>query len=127
MPYDDTYKGKGSLFVNEDCSGKQPHLRGFVEITKPQIDKLIEMAKAGVEVKLQIAAWRKTAASGAKYMFLSTEAFLKDEVEQSTDGWGEDSEGKEDTGWGATAPPLTDVPDTTAAVVDDGFGDDIPF
>lgn len=127
MAYDDTYKGKGSLFVNEDAQGKQPHLRGFVEITKPQIDKLIEMTKAGVEVKLQIAAWRKTAASGAKYMFLSTEAYLKDETEQSTDGWGEDEEGKENTGWGTAAPPLTDVPDTVAATTD-GFEDqDIPF
>jgi hypothetical protein len=123
MAYDDTYKGKGSLFVNEDCQGKQPHLRGFVEVTKAQIDKLIEMTKAGVEVKLQIAAWRKTAASGAKYMFLSTEAYLKDASDESTDGW-KSTDGKEDHGWGESAPPLTDPP---ATVAEDFTEDDIPF
>ena len=125
MAYDESLKSKGAIFVNEDCTGKQPHLRGHIDVTKEQIDKLIEMAKAGGEVRLQVAAWRKTAASGAKYMFLSTEAYMKEDA--GTDGW-QDEDGKEDNGgWGETAPPLTDAPAAVTPPVNDGFEDDIPF
>jgi hypothetical protein len=121
MSYEEQAKSKGSLFVEEDKEGKQPDFKGYVEVTREQIDKLIEMTKLeDTDCKLQIAAWKKTSQAGTRYLFLSTEAYVKED--KGEDGWKETN--KED-GWGDSAPPLTDPP---AAPAGDGFeDDDIPF
>lgn len=79
--YPDKYpKGSGALFTNSDkTSENHPDFRGNIELTGDQIRKLIEMAKAGLEPKLQVAGWwRQAKQSGQTYMSLSTEAYMKD-------------------------------------------------
>lgn len=73
-------KGKGAFFTNTDKkSENHPDFRGNIEVSGEQIRKLIEMGKAGLEPKLQISGWwRQAASSGATYMSIQTEAYMKD-------------------------------------------------
>jgi hypothetical protein len=72
-------KSHGALFVNNDKQQENhPDFRGNVEISNEQIHRLIEMSKAGMEVKIQLAGWwRQPASGGATYMSLRAEAYMK--------------------------------------------------
>ena len=73
-------KGHGALFINnEKKQPNHPDFRGNVELTTEQIRKLIEMAKAGLEPKLQLAGWNKVAKSGLQFISMETEAYMKAE------------------------------------------------
>jgi hypothetical protein len=113
-------KSKGSLFFNnERTADNQPFYRGHVLVTKAQVDQLIKMGQAGEEVKLQLAGWRKVAESGTKYIFLSTEAYRKEE--ESNDGWGDQGQQSQASGDGWEDDSQTQQ-DTSG-----GWDDDIPF
>jgi hypothetical protein len=73
-------KGSGALFANDKRqTDKHPELKGVIEVTNEQIHKLIEMSKAGLEPKLQVAAWwRNAKQTGAQYLSMSTEAYMPD-------------------------------------------------
>lgn len=77
-------KGSGALFTNTDKKQENhPDFRGNIEVSADQIRKLIEMAKAGMDVKLQVAGWWRVAkSSGATYMSMTTEAYMKDQEPQ---------------------------------------------
>lgn len=114
-------KSKGALFKNEDPQGNNaPQYRGHVEVTREQIDKLFEMGKAGLEPKLQLAVWVKTAQkTGQKYMFISAEAYMKPQANEWDEGHPQrgNRPAPQNSGWGApSAPP-----------VDNGPDDDVPF
>ena len=74
-------KSKGGLWVHNKTSEKQPDLKGHVEITRDVLRMLVNQAKAGEdEIKLQVAGWDRTAKSnGARYIYLTTEAYVPKE------------------------------------------------
>lgn len=75
--HNDALKSKGALFMNNDReNAQQPNFRGYILLTKPQIKKLIEMDKAGVDMKVQVAGWKKLSAANEKYIFMSTEIYI---------------------------------------------------
>lgn len=94
------YKGKGSLFINEEREGKEPHFRGFIEVTREQVQALQELLDRGVEEpKVQIGAFKMIAKkSKRKYLFLGTEIYIKDDdappkprrTEPEEDEWDDD-------------------------------------
>ena len=77
-------KGNGALFANADKQKENhPDFRGNIEVTGEQIRKLIEMSKAGLEVKLQVAGWwRQPKAGGNTFLSMVTEAYMKDQAPQ---------------------------------------------
>lgn len=75
-------KSDGALFPHNKTSEKQPDLRGKVAITRDQMIKLKEMAEAGIEPTLQIAAWNRKSNEGRPYVYLSAEAYMKEQQSQ---------------------------------------------
>lgn len=77
MPYP---KSEGVFFINNDKQiEKHPDYRGNIVVSPDQIRMLIEMSKAGLEPKLQIAGWNRTSKTDQYYMYISTEAYMKQE------------------------------------------------
>tara|TARA_R110000824_G_scaffold60623_3_gene161925 strand:- start:580 stop:903 length:324 start_codon:yes stop_codon:yes gene_type:complete len=74
-------KSKGGLWAHTKTSEKQPDVKGHVEIDRDTLRMLVDQAKAGLsEIKLQIAGWDRTAqSSGARYIYLTTEAYVPKE------------------------------------------------
>ena len=74
-------KTKGGLWQHNKTSDKQPDVKGHIEITRDVLRMLVNQAKAGVpEIKLQIAAWDRTAQSnGQRYQYLTAEAYVSKE------------------------------------------------
>jgi hypothetical protein len=85
-------KSDGRSFVvsEEDRkSDKYPNFKGWITITKDQIQMLIKMGKAGKEPKLQISEWdRKAQESGKPYRYIEAEAYFKEDAPK--DDWGDD-------------------------------------
>lgn len=72
-------KSDGAIFPNDKKTQQnQPDYRGHLVITGDQIRMIMAMAKAGLEPRLQIAAWHKTSNGGKQYMSLAAEAYAKD-------------------------------------------------
>ena len=80
-------KSDGALFPHKKTSEKQPDLRGKVAITRDQMIKLKEMAEAGLEPTLQVAAWNRKSSEGRPYVYISAEAYMKEQApkQQSVD------------------------------------------
>ena len=72
-------KSEGAMFANKKSNEKQPDFRGKVGITKDQIKMLIEMGKAGQDVVLQLAAWNRKSKAGQTYLYISAEAYMKED------------------------------------------------
>jgi hypothetical protein len=73
-------KSKGGAWINKErATDKHPHLKGHIVVTPEQIRKLIEMAKAGMEPRLQLAVWKSESDAGVKWLSIATEAYMKEE------------------------------------------------
>ncbi len=73
-------KANGALFKNRDKkSDNHPDVRGVLEVSEDQLRMLIAMAKAGVELKMQLAGWNRRAQSGQRYMRLESEAYMPEQ------------------------------------------------
>jgi hypothetical protein len=64
--------------VQDKKSDRHPDYTGNIEITGEQIKKLIEMNKAGFEVKLSLSAWNTKAKTGEgdPYISLDAQAYM---------------------------------------------------
>jgi len=115
-------KSEGAMFINaQKADERHPDFRGNVEITKEQIEKLIEMGRAGMEVKLQIGAWKRLSKAGKKYLYISAEAYMPDgEAPKKTGGWKKPEQTS--GGWG-DEPNKQESWDEPDPFMDD----DIPF
>ena len=81
MNYPQHPKGSGALFVNnERTQENHPHYRGNIVLTTEQINRVIEMINAGIEPKIQLAAWARKSAAGADYISIETEAYMKQQA-----------------------------------------------
>ena len=116
-------KSDGALFFNNEKQKEtHPDWRGRMKLTPEQIKTLIAMSKQGLEMELQLGAWKRTSKAGQDYIFLSSEAYVpKNQPQQD---WQQPA-AQANTGWGQSAPPL--VPAHPSAAPDDDFDDDIPF
>lgn len=103
-------KSDGAIFPNDKKTQQnQPDYRGHLVITGDQIRMIMAMAKAGLEPRLQIAAWHKTSNGGKQYMSLAAEAYARDITPPSA---------------GTTAPPPPPPPKADDMDFDT---DSIPF
>lgn len=111
-------KSEGVLFINTDREkDSHPNWRGHIVVTKEQVMQIRRMVEAGQEPRLQVAAWnRKAQGTGAKYLFLSTEAYMK-EPKRSSDGWDDDDD----------RPSRRSRPKPRPKADDEWEDDDIPF
>jgi len=152
----DTYpKGSGALFTNTDKQKENhPDFRGNIEVSAEQIRKLIEMSKAGLEVKLQVAGWwRQAKSSGTTYMSMVTEAYMKDQEPQQYPPMQQQGGYQQPQAGQIPQPPQSmapqpqqgyqpqqqpqqivpqqaapvQIPPQTVAATTDSFEDDIPF
>jgi hypothetical protein len=79
------YRSRGAIFPKQDKQGKQPDMTGYIEVTGDQMRRLVEMSKAGQEVKLQLSAWNETAKdTGRPFVSLSAQAYMKGNAPQSS-------------------------------------------
>lgn len=70
--------GQGALFENNRRQkDTHPNMRGELTLTKPLLKELVEMAKAGKEIKLSLSAWNKRAKSGTEYVSLAAQAYVE--------------------------------------------------
>jgi len=82
-------KSTGNLFVNDyKKTDKQPDYTGFLEITREQIQELVNIGKAGGEVKLKLGCWEYPSKRDANQirLFIVAEAGEREQQSQST-GW----------------------------------------
>jgi len=70
--------GQGALFENNRRQkDSHPNMRGELTLTKPLLKELVEMAKAGKDIKLSLSAWNKRAKSGTEYVSIAAQAFVE--------------------------------------------------
>jgi|TARA_R110001592_G_scaffold354250_1_gene653786 hypothetical protein len=97
---------KGNLWTNDGRTGKQPHFRGNLVITRAQAKHIMSHMKAGAsELKITVAAWQNQNDDGSAWFGLSAETLPSDDAPV------------------AAAPP----PPPPPPVADNDFEDDIPF
>jgi hypothetical protein len=72
-------KAEGAVFAHKKTGEKQPDFKGKLEVTREQIEMLIQMGKSGQEPKLQVAAWNRKSQAGQTYLYLKSEAYMKEE------------------------------------------------
>lgn len=76
--------GQGALFENtRRQKDSHPNMRGELTLTKPLLKELVEMAKAGKEIKLSLSAWNKRAKSGTEYVSIAAQAYVEFKKEDS--------------------------------------------
>jgi len=90
MPdYNREDRSTGALFKTKvRKTDKSPALRGELTLTKALLKELVEEAKAGRPVKLELSAWNNTSKSGNQYISLAAKKFVewkKDSSEVSED------------------------------------------
>jgi len=72
-------KSKGGVWKNkEKATDKHPDWKGHIEITGDQIRKLIEMAKARQEPRVQLSVWRSESEAGVKWLSIAAEVYMKE-------------------------------------------------
>jgi len=77
--------GQGALFENNRRQkDSHPNMRGELTLTKPLLKELVEMAKAGKDIKLSLSAWNKRAKSGTDYVSIAAQAFVEFKKDNDT-------------------------------------------
>ena len=64
----------GGLWSKPKTSAGQPDMKGSIEITKHQMQQLVQMGQLGKEPTLQIAAWSKQSPSGGTWLSIDAMA-----------------------------------------------------
>jgi hypothetical protein len=101
--------GQGALFENTRRNkDSQPNFRGDLTLTKPLLKELVEMAKAGKEIKMSLSVWNKRARSGTEYMSIAAQAYVEYKKDGDSDNRRRDPEPEQE--------PQKDIND-----------DDVPF
>lgn len=104
--------GDGVLFwEDEKKSDRAPDAKGSAVLDVGMLKLLIEQAKAGQEIKIEISAWNRKTRAGKDMMSLSLQ------MPYQRDGAG---------GGTTLRQPVTRMPPKAPPVTDD-LGDDIPF
>lgn len=75
-----SYPPGGALFANSRKTKEtQPDYRGNLEISKDLLKVLIEQAKAGEKINMDIAGWKKTSKTGNSFLSLKADKpYVKD-------------------------------------------------
>lgn len=76
-----SYPPGGALFTNaRKTKDTQPDYRGNLEISKDLLKVLIEQAKAGEKINMDIAGWKKTSKTGTTFLSLKADKpYVKEE------------------------------------------------
>jgi uncharacterized protein (DUF736 family) len=69
-----SYPPGGALFTNErKTSDKHPDYRGNLEIDRDLLKIMVEQAKAGEKINMDLAGWKKTSKSGSTFLSLKAD------------------------------------------------------
>ena len=66
----------GGLWSKPKTSAGQPDMKGSIEITKHQMQQLVQMGQLGKEPTLQIAAWSKQSPSGGTWLSIDADVYV---------------------------------------------------
>jgi hypothetical protein len=81
-----SYENTGALWVNNyKKTDKHPDFKGSVTLSKDMLKMLVERAKAGKEIKLDIGAWKKSGNDKAPVLSMKFDKPYEKEVEQNND------------------------------------------
>jgi hypothetical protein len=75
-------KSNGVLFVNQGATHpKAPQYRGNIEISRQDLQYLIEQARAGAEIKLELGAWVREGPKAGKFLSINAQQPFRQEAE----------------------------------------------
>jgi len=81
-----TYPPGGALFANDrKTNDKAPDYRGNLEISRDLLKILVEQAKAGEKISMDVAGWKKTTKSGSTFLSIKADKPYKKEEKASAD------------------------------------------
>ena len=106
MAANNPLKTDGGLWINprKTSTNKHPDFKGHIKVTKEQMQLMVQRGAAGLEVQLEIGAWKSTSREGSNYISLSADVYLpKDRA--------------------APAPQIAPEPVPVAAAPPNPFGD----
>lgn len=66
MAYEE--RPNGAMFSNRQKQGQQPDWRGTMTFTPDLVRHLVELAKAGGEIKVEMAAWNKASEKAGTWL-----------------------------------------------------------
>lgn len=80
------YPPSGALFTNtRKTSDKHPDYTGSLEISMDVLKVLVEQAKSGQSIKMDIAGWKKTSKAGKTFLsILANKPYEKKQQESSS-------------------------------------------
>lgn len=81
------YPPSGALFTNtRKTSDKHPDYTGSLEISMDVLKVLVEQAKSGQPIKMDIAGWKKTSKAGKSFLsILANKPYEKKQESSSFD------------------------------------------
>ena len=81
-----SYPPGGALFTNSrKTKDTQPDYRGNLEISKDLLKVMVEQAKAGEKINMDIAGWKKTSKTGTTFLSLKADKPYKKEEASSAE------------------------------------------
>jgi hypothetical protein len=105
MAANNPFKTDGGLWINprKTQSNNHPDFKGHIKVTKEQMQLLVQRGAAGMEVQLELGAWKVVSKNGKAYISLSADVYLPKEER--------------------AAPPPEAVPEVAPAAPPNPFGD----
>jgi uncharacterized protein (DUF736 family) len=83
-----SYPPGGVLFTNNrKTKDTQPDFRGNLEISKDLLKVLVEQAKAGEKINMDVAGWKKTSKTGTDFISMKADKPYKKEERAEETPW----------------------------------------
>jgi|TARA_R100001530_G_scaffold63710_3_gene45811 uncharacterized protein (DUF736 family) len=81
MAANNPFKTDGGLWINprKTQSNNHPDFKGHIKVTKEQMQLLVQRGAAGMEVQLELGAWKVVSKNGKAYISLSADVYLPKE------------------------------------------------
>ncbi len=78
MAANNPFKTDGGLWVNprKTQSNNHPDFKGHIKVTKEQMQQLVQRGAAGLEVQLEVGAWKSLSKDGKSWLSLSADVYI---------------------------------------------------
>ena len=72
------FKTKGGLWINSNKTqtNKQPDFKGHIKVTKEQMQQMVQRGAAGLELQLELRAWKSLSQERKQYIALGADVYI---------------------------------------------------